>query len=42
MPEDEDLEPVSDVTPSRFPHMIDDEDSDSFGIHSHVSDEQPF
>ena len=42
MPEDEDSEPVSDVTPSHYPHMIDDEDSDSFGVHSHVSDEQPF
>ena len=40
MPEDENHEPVSDVTPSRYPQMLpDDDDCDSFGSHSHVSDE---
>ena len=40
MPEDEDHEPISDVTPSRYPSMPEDEDCDSFGVHSHVSDSQ--
>ena len=39
MPEDEDKEPVSDLTPSRYPQMPEDKACDSFGIHSHVNDE---
>jgi hypothetical protein len=39
MPEDEINEPLSDLTPSHYPQMPDDEDCDSFGIHSHVMDE---
>ena len=41
MPADEDPEPVSDLTPTRYPRMPEDEDCDSFGTHSHVSDEEP-
>ena len=39
MPEDEDHEPVSDVTPTNYPQMPEDADCDSFGVHSHVTDE---
>ena len=39
MPEDVDMEPVSDVTPTQYPQMPEDEDCDSFGSHSHVNDE---